>query len=579
MTGSSQTMPTIATAEPVLAIENLRVSYATSSGEFVAVDGVSIDVKPGEIVGLVGESGAGKSTVGSAVAKLIDYPGSISGGSVTLRGVGNLVPLDEREMCSVRGRRIGMIFQDALSALLPVKTVGAQLIRAIRLAKGVSHAEARQRALALLEEVGISNPSARMRQYPHQFSGGMRQRIVIAIALAGDPGLLIADEPTTALDVSIQSEILRLLKRLANDHQAGVILITHDMAVIQEVTDRVAVMRHGRLIEFGPTAAVLSAPREEYTKALIAAVPRADKRLERFAVLDNGSSEQFEIARQRPAEPPPRPTDGAPLLSVRDVDISFTVKKSLFPSRREYVKAAQSVSLDVAVGESIGIVGESGSGKSTLARAICGLQPIDGGTITFMGKSIAELKSDRSLRRLRIGSQMIFQDPFSSLNPRQRIGSALAEPMLVNGLADRDQAYETARQTLIRVGLKASDTTKLPHQFSGGQRQRICIARALMMQPTMLICDEPTSALDVSVQATILNLLKDLQEERGLTLVFISHDLAVIRQMCDRVVVMQGGRVCETAETETLFVSPQDPYTRKLLNIMPKFTSGARAPN
>lgn len=319
-------------------------------------------------------------------------------------------------------------------------------------------------------------------------------------------------------------------------------------------------------------------PKEEYTKALIAAVPRADKRLERFAVLDDGASKQQLTTQTTPfAARPSPPADGMSLLFVGDVDIKFAVKTSLFLSRREFVTAARSVSLGVAAGESIGIVGESGSGKSTLARAICGLQPIDAGTITFGGRSIEVLKTERSLRRLRLGMQMIFQDPFSSLNPRQRIGSALAEPMLVNSLADRGEVHDIARQTLIRVGLKASDAGKLPHQFSGGQRQRICIARALVMQPTMLICDEPTSALDVSVQARILNLLKDLQEERGLTLVFISHDLAVIRQMCDRVVVMQGERVCETAETETLFASPQDLYTRKLLNIMPKFTSGAHA--
>ena len=563
--------------EPVVSVEDLTISYATSVGEFVAIEGVTIDVRPGEIVGLVGESGAGKSTVGNAIARLIDFPGRITRGRVLLRGVGDLVPLDERRMCSVRGKRIGMIFQDSLSALLPVKTVGAQLVRAIRLATGLPRAAARARALRLLEEVGINDPAARLRQYPHEFSGGMRQRIVIAIALAGDPDLLIADEPTTALDVSIQSEVLRLLRRLAADHNAGVILVTHDMAVIQEVADRVAVMRHGRLVEFGTTQSVLSSPSQAYTRALIAAVPRADVRLDRFAVPDDETS----------AAPPPRPPlpsapaafpggPGAAVLKIRGVDIAFPVKKSLIPSRRTFVRAAQSVSLDVAAGETIGIVGESGSGKSTLARAICGLQPIDAGSITFMGRTIAALRTDPSLRRVRLGMQMIFQDPFSSLDPRQRIGSALAEPMLVNGLASRGRAMETVRDTLSRVGLQASDAGKLPHQFSGGQRQRICIARALVMQPTMLICDEPTSALDVSVQARILNLLKDLQQERGLTLIFISHDLAVIRQMCSRVVVMQGGRVCETGNTEDLFTSPQDAYTRRLLSIMPKFTSGSK---
>ena len=556
---------------PVVSIENLTVEYKLSHGTFTAVDGISLAVKPGEILGLVGESGAGKSTVGSAVARLIDFPGEITQGRVLLREIGDLSTLDEQQLCAIRGRHIGMIFQDSLSALFPVKTIGAQLLRAIRLSTGMTGHAAQMRARDLLEEVGIPDPDSRLCQYPHQFSGGMRQRIVIAIALAGNPQLLIADEPTTALDVSIQSEILALLKRLAVDHDAGIILVTHDMAVIEEVTDSVAVMRHGRLIEKGATRDVLTAPAKDYTKALIRAVPRIDRRVVRFVTVEDTPSEVLECKKR-----PLMAIQGEPAIDVRKVSIRFTTKKALLPRNRRQICAADEVSLTVPAGCSLGIVGESGSGKSTLARAICGLQPIDSGHIRLMGHDVRLLIREPMLKRERIKVQMIFQDPFASLNPRQRIGWALIEPLVVNRIATREDARAIALTTLLRVGLKEEDADKLPHQFSGGQRQRLCIARALVLSPTILICDEPTSALDVSVQATVLNLLKELQEERNLTLLFISHDLAVIRQVSDRVVVMQKGRVCEEAATETLFNDPQHDYSRHLLQMMPKFTSGAR---
>ena len=556
---------------PVVSIENLTVEYKLSHGIFTAVDGVSLTVKPGEILGLVGESGAGKSTVGNALARLIDFPGEITRGRILLRGVGELTALNEQQFCRIRGRHIGMIFQDSLSALFPVKTIGAQLLRAIQLSTGKTGRTARVRARELLEEVGLTDPDVRLRQYPHQFSGGMRQRIVIAIALAGNPQLLIADEPTTALDVSIQSEILTLLKRLAVDHHAGVILVTHDMAVIEDITDSVAVMRHGRLIEQGTTRDVLTNPTEDYTKALIHAVPRIDRRVARFVTMAQGSTK---------TEPQKRPVvhsaGHAPIIDVHKVSIRFTTQNALFPRNRRHICAADEVSLTVPAGCSLGIVGESGSGKSTLARAICGLQSIESGHIHVMGHDVRLLTRDPILKRERIKVQMIFQDPFASLNSRQRIGSALTEPLVVNRIATCEEARAIALAALVRVGLKEEDADKLPHQFSGGQRQRLCIARALVLNPTILICDEPTSALDVSVQATVLNLLKELQEERNLTLLFISHDLAVIRQVSDRVVVMQKGRVCEEAGTETLFDNPQHDYTRHLLQMMPKFTAGVR---
>jgi len=558
----------------VAAVENLTVVYPTRAGDFTAVDDVSFDVRPGEIVGLVGESGAGKSTVGNAIARLIDYPGRIARGRIVLNGAGDLARLSEREMCAIRGRRIGMIFQDSLTALSPVKRVGDQLLRAIRLASGETGAEARARALQLFREVGIPEPEVRLRQFPHQFSGGMRQRVVIAIALAGDPDLLIADEPTTALDVSIQSEVLRLLQRLGREHRAGIILVTHDMAVIDEVADRVAVMRHGRLVEFGEKDVVLATPREPYTRALVSAVPRADRKLRRFELVDDTQSARVSLNWSR-IDRQEEIGDG-PVVALDGVTVTFQTKRSIFPGARRYVTAVDDVSFELRSGETFGLVGESGSGKSTVARVICGLQQADRGTVRFLGHDIRALSRDRTLRSTRLAMQMIFQDPFSSLNPRQRIGALLSEPMRVHGLAESDEIPRIVRNLLERVGMRPEDAEKLPHQFSGGQRQRICIARALAMRPSFLICDEPTSALDVSVQAQVLNLLKDLQDDLGLTILFISHDLAVIRQMCDRIAVMQNGQICEIGDVDALFEAPRHDYTRRLLSLMPRFAPKTR---
>jgi peptide/nickel transport system ATP-binding protein len=560
-------------ADIVASIEDLSVVFPTWTGEFTAVDGVSFQVAKGEIVGLVGESGAGKSTVGNAIARLIDYPGRISRGRILLDGVGDLAELTEAEMCAVRGRRIGMIFQDPLTALSPVVSVGRQLLRAIKLSTGLTGRPARARALELFEEVGIPDPPIRLKQYPHQFSGGMRQRVVIAIALAGDPDLLIADEPTTALDVSIQAEVLRLLQRLGREHDAGIILVTHDMAVINEVADRVAVMRHGRLVEFAAKTEILGAPKQDYTRALIRAVPRTDVTLDRFELVGDGTAPE-PGALDWSARP--EATD-RPVVEVRDLDVTFLTGKALMPSARTWLKAVDGVSFDILQGETFGLVGESGSGKSTVARVICGLETPSGGRVRFQGHDLGRLRSDPSLRAVRLSMQMIFQDPFSSLNPRQRVGALLMEPLRVHRLAEGDAARDLVASLLRRVGMRAEDGGKLPHQFSGGQRQRICIARALAMRPAFLICDEPTSALDVSVQAQVLNLLKDLQRDLGLTMLFISHDLAVIRQMCDRVAVMQRGELCELAETEALFNAPSHDYTRRLLSLMPKFALGQDA--
>ena len=547
-----------------LAIDGLTVEFPTRRQLFTAVDGASLTVEPGEIHGLVGESGAGKSTIGAAIMGLLDAPGRIAGGTIRL-GDEALSGLDPRAMQALRGAKISMIFQDPLTSLNPLFTVGEQLVETMEAHLSVSAAEARRRAVALLERVGIPDPATRVDQYPHQFSGGMRQRVVIALALCSEPEIVIADEPTTALDVSIQAQILDLIRELARERRVGVILITHDMGVIAETTDRVTVMYDGAIVESGPTADVLGRPEHPYTRSLIAAVPRPGLKVERFPQVAYGGRETAfkieDLARDWPAQPAP---DG-PLVEVEGITKRFLEKGSLIPSRRRWFTAVDDVSFDIRPGEVFGLVGESGSGKSTIARMIAGLYALDAGEVRFDGTSIA---ADRESFRREV--QMIFQDPYSSLNPRHRVDRIVAEPAVHLGIIPRDRVKARVSELLDRVGLGAEAGLKYPHEFSGGQRQRIAIARALATQPRFLICDEPTSALDVSIQAQILNILKDLQEHLGLTMLFISHDLPVVRQMCDRVGVLKDGRLVEVRETDALFAAPEHPYTAELIRLMPK---------
>ena len=534
---------------PLLEIEGLRVRFPgdplRGTRDHVAVEDISLTVEAGRILCVVGESGAGKSTVATAVLGLLDLPGRIEAGRIGFSGR-DLVGLDDRQMRALRGRRIGAIFQDPLSALNPVLTIGRQMIPAIRHATGLGRRAARARAVELLDRVAIPDPKARLRQYPHQLSGGMRQRVVIATAIAGGPMLLVADEPTTALDVSIQAGVLELIRDLAHAHGIGVLLITHDMAVVAGIADDVAVMRHGRLVEAGPMAKVLFAPREPYTRALIAAVPRADG-------------------------PAPATRAAAdPLLALRDVSVTFAGPRTLRAAARREVRALRGVSVEVGRGEALGLVGESGSGKSTLARVACGLQALDEGRVHYDGRDITALATDHRLRGHALSMQMVFQDPFASLNPRQTVLSALCEPLALNGVPRRERRAR-AVAALEAVGLGEADGTKTPQAFSGGQRQRVSIARALVMEPALLICDEPTSALDVSVQAQVLALLADLRARLGLSLLFVSHDLAVIRQFCDRVAVMRGGEIVETGPVAEIFDRPRHAYTRHLIETSPRF--------
>ena len=561
----------------LLEISNLTVVYPTRTGKFTAVQDVNLSVQPGEILGIVGESGAGKSTISAAIMQLIDYPGYIEKGSIKLSNI-NLIGMSEDEIYRLRGQKIGVIFQDPLTALNPVLTVGFQLMESIRLHRGLSGEELNAQAVELLTQVGISDAKHRLNQYPHQFSGGMRQRVVIAIALAGEPDLLLADEPTTALDVSIQSEILELIQDLCQKRQLGVILITHDMAVINEVADRVVVMLHGRVIEVERTKQIIFNPKHEYTQSLIAAVPRTDIKLERFELV-HASAEDGNISTTEQMGQNLLWFDGlkkeqkmkAPLLKVENLTVDFLKTKGLFKWQNKYFRAVNNVSFDIKQGETFGLVGESGSGKSTIAKMIMGLQPPLEGRIFYRDEDTTNLANDAKLRLQNVDMQIIFQDPFSSLNPRMLVREIISEPVIHHKMATVSEAEDLVLDVLQRVGLPADAALKYPHQFSGGQRQRICIARALVMRPRFLICDEPTSALDVSIQASLLNFLKDLQKDLGLTILFISHDLAVIRQMCDRIAVMRYGELCELAESETLFENPRHEYTQKLLRLMPKF--------
>ena len=559
----------------LLQINNLEIEFPSRKSVLRAVDNVSLSLEKGDILGIVGESGAGKSTVGNALIGLLEPPGQMTKGEIFLDG-NRIDNLPDSEKQKIRGKEIGMIFQDPLTSLNPLQTIEDQLVETIDLHLELGENGARQRAVELLDQVGIPDPDVRVKQYPHQFSGGMRQRVVVALALCAEPNLIIADEPTTALDVSIQAQILDLMRGLCKENQVGMVIITHDMGVIADITDRVAVMYRGRLVEHGATEKILGNPDHPYTQSLISAVPRPDIKLIRFpqvTYIEDVAEKNTEIditehwlGKAREYETAP-----GPLVELKNISMRFTTKPAFLRKNRIFLDAVNNVSLDIHEGEVFGLVGESGSGKSTVARIICGLYTPVSGAINFAGTELTALKKQSDLDPFRKQMQMIFQDPYSSLNPRMRVLDIVAEPILFHQLAETRREVEIIVKDLLEhVGLGAQSAVKYPHEFSGGQRQRISIARALATRPRFLICDEPTSALDVSIQAQILNLLKDLQEELGLTMLFISHDLPVIRQMCDRVGVMKDGFLCEMKETEVLFENPEHEYTQHLLNLMPR---------
>ncbi len=554
-----------------LKINNLSVNYEMRRETVYAAKKVNINVEKGEILGLVGESGSGKSTVGNAIINLIDEPGKISGGSIILDGT-NIYENPEN-ILKLRGNKIGLIFQDPQTSLNPILTIGEQLIETIQTHLKLNKEEAKNKAINLLKEVGIKDADVRFDNYPHQFSGGMRQRVVISLALCCEPELLIADEPTTALDVSIQSQILDLIKRLTKERNLAVILITHDMGVISETTNRVAVMKNGDLVEIGPTKEILTNPKEIYTKALVSSVPPTNKKINRFKIIEKENKTQSETNIKILNRWTKKEIIDQDLVEVKN--LSKTFDDNFFTeSSKNSVMAVDGVSFSIKEGESFGLVGESGSGKSTIAKMIVNLYSPSAGDINFDNVCITNITNNKEMMKFRKQIQMIFQDPYSSLNGRLKVKDIISEPIKLHNPSISSQEIDSYIYDLLEsVELTQQSAERYPHEFSGGQRQRISIARALATQPRLLVCDEPTSALDVSIQAQILNLLKDLQEQLNLTILFISHDLPVVRQMCDRIAVLKNGKICEISETENLFKKPSHEYTRELLTLMPKIES------
>jgi peptide/nickel transport system ATP-binding protein len=533
---------------PVLSISGLTVSIRGEDGEREVVSDLSFHLAPRETLCIAGESGSGKSMTALAIMGLLPQPAArISSGSIHL-GALDLTGLSETRIRKIRGNRIAMIFQEPMTSLNPVLSIGRQLTEAIEAHVALSRSRARQRAIEALKAVRIPEAESRLNQYPHELSGGMRQRVMIAMALALEPDLLIADEPTTALDVTVQGEVLELLRDLQRDHGTSVILITHNMGVVAEMADRVIVMRNGRVVEQGKAADIFERPQAEYTRELLAAVPRIGAR-------PKATGETQAVA--KPVH----------IAVVRDLHVRFDLRGGFFGRVDRRVHAVEGVSFSIAPNETVSLVGESGCGKSTTAKAIAGLVPYTG-TISIGGRDLSTLGREQR-KAVRRDVQIIFQDPYSSLDPRMRVGDLVAEPLLIHGIADGPKRRDRVAALFERVGLSADQMERYPHEFSGGQRQRICIARALALRPKLIIADESVSALDVSVQARVLRLLKDLQHEFGVAYLFISHDMAVVENISDRVAVMYLGQIVELGTREQIFSNPCHPYTRRLIEAVP----------
>ena len=575
----------------LLSVKGLETTFSTDTGLVKAVDGISFDLREGEALGIVGESGSGKSVTALSIMGLVPTPpGRITGGKILYRTRGgqqvNLVGLPEREYRRFRGNEMAMIFQEPMTSLNPVFTCGEQVAEAIVLHQQVSKKEALERTVELFREVQLDRPEQIVHAYPHQLSGGQKQRVMIAMAVSCRPKLLIADEPTTALDVTVQAAILDLMRRLQERYKMAIIFITHDLGVIAEIASRILVMYQGRIVEQGSLEQIFLEPQHPYTKGLLACRPPLKKRLRRLPTIqdffqweEQAQSGQgpavAEVMRELEVEPQvavrrlAELQSQAPLLEVEGLKTWFPIRRGVFGRVKGYVKAVDDVSFQVYPGETLGLVGESGSGKTTIGRSIIRLVEATDGRITYKGRNLLELNR-RELQAVRREIQIIFQDPYSSLNPRITIGSAIMEPMRVHGLYDNDQRRrEKTMELLEQVHLSPDFFNRYPHEFSGGQRQRICIARALAVQPSLLICDESVSALDVSIQAQVLNLLIELRETLGLTYIFISHDLSVVKFMADRIVVLNRGRIEELGPADEVYFHPQKPYTRKLIAAIP----------
>ena len=567
-----------------LEVKNLDISYPTRKETIVASKNVEFTLERGEILGIVGESGSGKSTIANAIINLIDPPGEITNGSIKIDN--NELRDNEELIQKIRGKKIGFVFQDPQTSLNPLFKIKEQLIETIQTHLNLGYQDALKKSIQLLKEVGIDNAEKRIEDYPHQFSGGMRQRVVIALAISCEPDLIIADEPTTALDVSIQYQILELLKDLTKKRNLGVIIITHDMGVIAETTNKVIVMRDGFIVEQGDTKELLTNPKSNEARSLVISVPPTNKKIDRFKLISPDgkeiTSDSKNLTKNIIKTWGIRENKNQKLLKLTDVtkifdDRSLAINIS-FGSKNEstdkVVKAVDNVSFELFEGETLGLVGESGSGKSTIAKIITGLVKPTNGEIFYNNISLYNSNRKYQIDKSRGQIQMIFQDPYSSLNPRFKVRDIISEPIkFFQKNISHNELTQNVYDLIDIVGMTRQSLDRYPHEFSGGQRQRISIARALATRPLLLICDEPTSALDVSIQAQILNLLKDIQDELHLTMLFISHDLPVIRQMCNRIVVLKNGSVCETKETEELFNNPEHPYTEELIRLMPKIES------
>lgn len=597
---------------PLLEIDGLKTYFHSEAGTLKAVDDLNISLRPGETLGLVGESGSGKSVTSLTIMRLLpDVGAKIEAGRISFLGR-DLVQLPRADMRHLRGRDIAMIFQEPGTSLNPVYRVGDQVAEAILLHEKVTKSEARQRALRLFEEVGIPQPEMSLDKYPHEMSGGQKQRVMIAMALSCNPKLLIADEPTTALDVTIQAQILDLIRKLRDERGMAILFITHDLGVIAEIADEVAVMYRGKLVEYDSVRNIFSNPKHPYTKGLLACRPRLDSTRRRLPTVSDYMTTSFDAAgtltltekalspqrlaeiegrgRGRLLHPVPSeartivslgeapafvPENEPPLLRIENLKVYYPIKKGLLRRTVGHVKAVDGVSFSVYKGQTLGLVGESGCGKTTTGRAILKLIPITDGSVTFDGTDWTNL-SGYQLRRERRRMQIVFQDPYSSLNPRMTVEAMLTEAMSVHRLGtSSNDRRDRAAKLLEEVGLLTEHLQRYPHEFSGGQRQRLCIARSLAVEPDFLICDESVSALDVSVQAQVLNLLKDLQEKRGLTYIFISHDLSVVKFMSDMMAVMNSGKIVEFGPSDEIYANPKNDYTKKLIAAIPQPTMAA----
>ena len=565
---------------PLLEIKNLRINFLSDDEWHEVVHGIDFDVMAGRTLGIVGESGSGKSVSNLAVMRLLNPKVSkVKADAILMEGV-DIKDFNEKRMAEVRGKRIAMIFQEPMTSLNPVYRCGQQVTEMILQHEKVTKKAARDRAISLFRQVMLPRPEAIFDSYPHELSGGQKQRVMIAMAIACNPKILIADEPTTALDVTVQKEILHLLRKLQQETGMGMVFITHDLGVVAEIADDVVVMHNGEILERGEVSQVLEHPQHPYTQGLLACRPPMKIRLKKLPIVKEfldgqwkGGKEQIlrelQITDEQRQQHLKELYSRDPILKVEGLQTWYPLKKGIFGRVYDHVKAVDDVSLEVYEGETLGLVGESGCGKTTLGRSILRLQEPTGGKVWFDGMEVTALnKAD--LRAFRKQAQIVFQDPYSSLNPRIRIGEAIAEPLKVHGIeTDRKKCRQMVCELLEQVGLEATQYDRYPHEFSGGQRQRICIARALAVNPRLVICDESVSALDVSVQAQVLNLLNRLKKERNLTYIFISHDLSVVRFMSDRVLVMYNGKPVEYNDADELFDHPKNNYTKKLIAALP----------